>query len=243
MTGGFGAFGAQEDPDERLRSRCCRYAQKHKLCCCLVAVWAVLAGLGIGTFAWAVLDSTKEPLYSAAITSVSGLDPPAAARDDLGRRSTATLDPAFNLTLRIASRSRNYGACLDAGAWLDVSYRGVRLAAAPAPPRLCAGRMAAAETAAPVVAWGAAVHVPGFAMDGLAEEMRRGDAAFDVTLTVPSVHDHRQGKLVRCMARRAGDVVVALGTPCVVNYVDTAVAVLQAAARSINYFVIEFISR
>lgn len=71
---------------------------------------------------WAVLDSAKEPLYSAAITSVSGLDPP--ARDGLGRRATTPLDPAFNLTLRIASRSHTYG---------DASYRGVRLAAASPP--------------------------------------------------------------------------------------------------------------
>ncbi|TKW40373.1 hypothetical protein SEVIR_1G241600v4 [Setaria viridis] len=162
----------------------------------------------IGSLGWLVDDSTKEPRYYAAIASVSGLD---AARDLAGRATT--LDPAFNLTLRIASRSRAYGACVDVGAALDVSYRGLRLAGPPA-PHLCAGRMEAAVTATPVVAWGAAVRVPGFVMGSLAGEMARGDAAFDVTLTVPSVHDDsRQGELVRCIARRVGDVVGALRAP------------------------------
>ena len=132
---------------------CCRHVLKNKLGRYLVL--AVLVGSGIGALAWLINDATKEPRYSAAIASVSGLDP---ARD-LGR---AALDPEFNLTLRIASRSHTRGACVDAGAALLVSYRGVPLAGAPA-PRLCAGRMGAAETAAPVVAWGAAVRVPGFA--------------------------------------------------------------------------------
>ncbi|RCV07346.1 hypothetical protein SETIT_1G236700v2 [Setaria italica] len=156
----------------------------------------------IGSLGWLVDDSTKEPRYYAAIASVSCLD---AARDLAGRATT--LDPAFNLTLRIASRRRAYGAALD------VSYRGLPLAGPPA-PHLCAGRMEAAVTATPVVAWGAAVRVPGFVMGSLAGEMARVDAAFDVTLTVPSVHDDsRQGELVRCMARRVGDVVGALRAP------------------------------
>ena len=115
-----------------------------------------------------------------------------------------------------------------------MSYRGVPLAGAPA-PRLCAGRMRAAETetAAPVVAWGSAARVPGFVLDGLAGDMRRGAAAFDVTLTVPSVQEQdesRQGKLVRYLARRVGDA-GALLDPCVVIDVDTAVAVPQPAAK------------
>ncbi|OEL28492.1 hypothetical protein BAE44_0010485 [Dichanthelium oligosanthes] len=92
-----------------------------------------------------------------------------------------------------------------------------------AAPHLCAGHIKAAETTSPVVAWGAAVRVPGFALGDLAEEMRRGDATF----TVPSVSsggdDARQGKLVRCMDRRVGDV-SALRAACVVY-----------AARSIRF--------
>ncbi|CAN6232482.1 unnamed protein product [Urochloa humidicola] len=216
------AFRTQAERDERWRSRCCWY----------LLAWFLLGWVVIVAFAWLLYDSSKEPRYYAAITSASGLD--AAMDYRLGRRATPTtleLDPAFNVTLRIASRSHTGGACVDAGAALDVSYRGVRLAGAPA-PRLCAGRMKAAATAPPgVVAWGAAVRVPGFALRSLAEEMARGDAAFDVTLTVPSVHDDsRQGKLVRCVARRVGDVVGALRAPCVVIDVDTAVAVPQRGA-------------
>ncbi|RLM79663.1 hypothetical protein C2845_PM12G11560 [Panicum miliaceum] len=220
----MGVFRAQAEPydDERRRCcGCCRHIREQKCCWFFFVLWAVVGGLAIGTLAWFAHDA-KEPRYSAAIASVSGLDP---ARD-LGR---ATLDPEFNLTLRIASRSHTSGACVGVGAALDVSYRGVRLAGAPA-PHLCARRMGAAETAAPVVAWGAAVRVPGFVLDGLAGDMRRGGgAAFDVTLTVPSVQGSRQGKLVRCLARRVGDA-GALLDPCVVNDVDTAVAVPQPAA-------------
>ena len=64
--------------------------------------------------------------------------------------------------------------------------------------------------------------------------MRRGAAALDVTLIVPSVQEQdngrrRQGKLVRYLARRVGDT-GALLDPCVVIDVDTAVAVPQPAA-------------
>ena len=54
-------------------------------------------------------------------------------------------------------------------------------------------RAAETETAAPVVAWGSAARVPGFVLDGLAGDMRRGAAAFDVTLTVPSVQEQDNG--------------------------------------------------
>ncbi|KAL6633973.1 hypothetical protein ACP70R_026644 [Stipagrostis hirtigluma subsp. patula] len=133
---------------------------------------AAIAGVGIVV----VLD--RAPRYAAAIASVSGLDPAA----DLGRR--AALDPEFNLTLRVASRSPVSGACLGGVCTaVDVSYRGVRLAGGQA-PRLCAASRHAAEVGR-VMAWGTAVRVPGFALDSLAEDMRRGAAAFDVTLTSP----------------------------------------------------------
>ena len=221
----MGVFRVQAEPYDDERGSCCgfRHVQKNKLRRYLVAF--VLVGLVFGAVVCFVYDGAREPRYSAAIASVSGLDP---ARD-LGR---AALDPEFNLTLRIASRSHTRGACVDAGAALLVSYRGVPLAGAPA-PRLCARRMGAAGAAAPVAAWGAAVRVPGFALDALAGDMRRGAAAFDVTLVVPSVQrqdESRQGKLVRCLARRVGDA-GALLDPCVVIDVDTApVAVPQPAA-------------
>ncbi|KAL6899586.1 hypothetical protein ACP4OV_006244 [Aristida adscensionis] len=147
---------------------------------------SIAAFAGVGTFV--VLD-TRQPLYSVAIASVSGLDPAAA---DLSR---AALDPEFNLP----------------SAEVEVSYRGVRLAGAPA-PRLCAEPGCASEVGR-VVAWGAAVRVPGFALDSLAVEMRRGAAAFDVTLTVAD-------GLAQCTARRVGDD-GALLDPCPVSSVQS----------------------
>ncbi|PAN07084.1 hypothetical protein PAHAL_1G309700 [Panicum hallii] len=212
----MGVFRAQAEPYDDERRCCCgcwRHVRKHKCCWFLFVLWAVVGGFAIGALAWIAHDA-KEPRYSAAIASVSGLDP---ARD-LGR---ATLDPEFNLTLRIASRSHMRGACVDVGAALDVSYP----ASGSRAPR---HRTSSPAMAAPVVAWGTSVRVPGFVLDGLAGDMRRGAAAFDVTLTVPSVQDSRQGKLVRCLARRVGDA-GALLDPCAVIDV-TAVAVPQPGA-------------
>jgi hypothetical protein len=113
----MGVFRAQAEPYDDERRCCCgcwRHVRKHKCCWFLFVLWAVVGGFAIGALAWIAHDA-KEPRYSAAIASVSGLDP---ARD-LGR---ATLDPEFNLTLRIASRSHMRGACVDVGAALDVSY-------------------------------------------------------------------------------------------------------------------------
>ncbi|TVU29199.1 hypothetical protein EJB05_20757, partial [Eragrostis curvula] len=165
----------------------------------------------MGFLTWSNLDTA--PQYSAAITSMSGLDP----ATDLGR---ATLDLEFNLTIRVAATSPVSGACLEVGTALDVSYQGVRLAGAPV-PRLCAGPKHAAE--ARRVAWGAAVRVPRFVLDGLAKDLMNGDAAFDVTIALPpKASSEGRRQLVQCMARRVGDD-GALQAPCLVTEVDTSV--------------------
>lgn len=86
--------------------------------------------------------AASPPDYFVAIDAVSGLDP----STDLGRPA---LDPAFSLTVRVASRSSAHGACVRAGTSVLVSYRGVPLAGgrAPADPELCAGPMARRRTA------------------------------------------------------------------------------------------------
>lgn len=118
------------------------------------------------------MAAASPPDYFVAIDAVSGLDPSA----DLGRPA---LDPAFSLTVRVASRSFARGACVRAGTSVLVSYRGVPLAGgrAPAGPELCAGPMGAAEDGS-VVARGSGVRVPGPQLDALAEDVRRGEALF-----------------------------------------------------------------
>ncbi|KAK3158470.1 hypothetical protein QOZ80_2AG0137640 [Eleusine coracana subsp. coracana] len=175
----------------------------------------VLAAFFVPFVTILVLDS-RNPRYYAAIASASGLDP----------ATNLTLDPEFNLTLRVESRNPMSRACIDVGSALDVSYHGVRLAGAPA-PHLCSGKGKSAQVG-PVLAWGTAVHVPGSVLDSLAADMRAGTAAFDVIVTVPSLtaqdeySESRQGQLVRCLARRVGDDGV-LRAPCYMHHVDATV--------------------
>jgi len=70
----MGVFRVQAEPYDDERGSCCgfRHVQKNKLGRYLVL--AVLVGSGIGALAWLINDATKEPRYSAAIASVSGLD-------------------------------------------------------------------------------------------------------------------------------------------------------------------------
>lgn len=136
------------------------------------------------------LEASKAPRLSVAVAIVSGLDP----ATDLARPA---VDPQFNLTLRVASRSLLSRACVGVSSTaVAVSYHGVRLASAPVAPRVCAARRKSAD-AGPFVAWGSSVRLPGFARDSLAADMRNGAAAFDVALM--------DGHLVVCRGRRAGD--------------------------------------
>lgn len=108
------------------------------LCCTLIA--AILA---------ICFMEGRKPHYYAAITSVAGLD--------LGRHGS--LDPEFNLTLRVTSRRPLSRACIEVGPVLDVSSHGVRLAGAPA-PHLCSGKGTSAQVG-PVLTWGAGSACPG----------------------------------------------------------------------------------
>jgi hypothetical protein len=155
---------------------------------------------------------SKAPRYSAAIDSVTGLD-----LDDL---DDAPLNPLFNLTLRATSRGFMGGGCVEAGSAVEVSYAGVTLATGPVLQRFCSpSRGHKAEQA--VVAWGTGVQVPGFALDGLADDAWRGTPMFDVVVRMPSNHaNNHEGKLVSCWGLRVGDAAT-LGAPCAVADVDT----------------------
>jgi hypothetical protein len=150
-----------------------------------------------------------DPLYSAAIDSVSRLDVPAAP--DL------PLNPQFNLTLRVASRSLGLSACMEAGTYVEVSYRCVLLAASGATPeRICAEARRPRDVS--VVASGASVRVPGYMMDGLAADLRNGVRAFEITVRL-SNGDFDNLRLGSCGGRRiGGDTAAALETTCQSSY-------------------------
>uniref|UniRef100_A0A0E0CNH9 Late embryogenesis abundant protein LEA-2 subgroup domain-containing protein n=1 Tax=Oryza meridionalis TaxID=40149 RepID=A0A0E0CNH9_9ORYZ len=159
----------------------------------------------VGVLVLCELEASKARRLSVAVATVSGLVP----ATDLARPA---VDPQFNLTLRIASRSLLSRACVGVSSTaVAVSYHGVRLASAPVAPRVCAARRKSADTG-PFVAWGSSVRLPGFARDSLAADMRNGAAAFDVALM--------DGHLVVCRGRRVGDA-DALQAPCVLTHVET----------------------
>jgi hypothetical protein len=125
------------------------------------------------------LDDAKHPEYSVAVSSFSGLD---SDRDLSSTRTT--LDPTFDLTLRIVEPRKYSTACVERDSTATVSYRGVQLAQGPV-PGFC-GQNENVTEVGNVMAWGNAVVVPRFARDRLTEELRRGEAALDVTLTSPA---------------------------------------------------------
>ncbi|KAL6633970.1 hypothetical protein ACP70R_026641 [Stipagrostis hirtigluma subsp. patula] len=166
------------------RKICIRYA-------CGIFVFAVVVGSFSALF-WYSEQSDMHPEYSVAITSVSGLDPAAAA-------GTRLLDPVFNLTVGIASHSVVRGGCIDPGTAIRVSYSSLRLPMASGrAPEMCVGKRPSSERR-PAVATGHGVAVPGFVADSLAEDMRRGEAAFEVKLT--SQEDQYEWKVVTCWVR------------------------------------------
>ncbi|CAM0871006.1 unnamed protein product [Alopecurus aequalis] len=184
------------------------------LCWCIFAVIPCLL-LFTGILCLATLGD-RDPLYSAAIGSVSGLDDA-----DLGRRPTE-LNPLFNLTLRVTTRSIFSSGCTHPGAVVEVTYAGVKLAAGPV-ERFCAKPWKAKEMA--MLAWGTAVQVPGFALYRLAGDVRHGVGVFDVAVTMPSTHDsEHHGKLVSCRGLHVGDDST-LRAPCAVADVDTVMPV------------------
>lgn len=169
------------------------------VCMILIAV-AFLAMMIVAI----VKDWTQPASYSVAIDSVAGLDP----ETDLPRD---TLNPEFNLTLRLASQRADMGVCFEAGTTVAVYYGGVLLAGA-AVPALCAGPRPSAEEES-VVAWGRGVPVPRLARDRLAGDLRGGGAAeFDVTLTVQRYTYAESWDVVLCSGK-VGDA-AALITPC-----------------------------
>jgi hypothetical protein len=126
---------------------------------------ALLALVIMVPYQWS-LDDAKRPEYSVAVSSFSGLD----SDHDLSSTRT-TLDPTFDLTLRIVEPRKYSTACVERDSTATVSYRGVQLTQGPV-PGFC-GRNEDVTEVRNVMAWGNAVIVPQFARDHLAEELRR----------------------------------------------------------------------
>ncbi|VAI24954.1 unnamed protein product [Triticum turgidum subsp. durum] len=199
-------MGARFEQRARDDEACCRYYCD--LLCPAALPILLLLPFFFGIY-WLATEPPP-PWYSVAVGAVSGIDP---ATDLQGQ---GALDPAFNLTVRIdASLSGQGGApyCLDKGTSVQVSYLRVPLASGHAPePGEGACAAAGQRKDLHVVARGRGVAVPGFLLDSLAEDVRRGVAVFEVTLMSPRV-DQGDWKVLTCWGKSGDD--ASLQVPCV----------------------------
>jgi hypothetical protein len=143
----------------------------------------VAAGIAFfGAMIWlAVMDFRRigHPAeYSVAIAGVTGLDP-----DEVASDRHPTLSPVFNLTVRVSNTRSERWACVPELSTMSVSY-GDALLGKGSVGSFCAEPKGERECRAR--AWGQDVAVPRFLRDQLAGELRRGDAAVDVVLKMPS---------------------------------------------------------
>uniref|UniRef100_A0ACD5V706 Uncharacterized protein n=1 Tax=Avena sativa TaxID=4498 RepID=A0ACD5V706_AVESA len=167
--------------------------------CTMLAIAAFI--LSMAGMSYIVFYGPSTPIYSVAIDSASGLDLPVP---DLA------LEPRFNLTLRVTSESLGVGGCLEAGTFLEVSYRCNMLAATS--EQLCAEPTESREVS--FVARGTDVRLPGYVMDNLVADMRNGVHAFEVTVR-RSDSNYDDVMLVSCGGRQVGgDASAALETQC-----------------------------
>lgn len=98
-------------------------------CVAVFITFVILSGLLFVLVLSAALFGGQK--YYVAIDTASGLDP----ATDL---PWPVLTPEFNLTLRVTSWSVVGAACLDPAMDVAVAYRGLALARASPPPRVCA---------------------------------------------------------------------------------------------------------
>ncbi|TVU29195.1 hypothetical protein EJB05_20753, partial [Eragrostis curvula] len=146
---------------------------------CLCATFAaVVVAACLIAFFWYVNQNLMDPAYTVVITGVSGLDNPVTSSDT--KEGGVLVNPVFNLTVGVASKSSLYGACIDPHTIVKVSYSYLGLAlAAGSVPSMCVGPLESSDLRA-VVASGSNVAVPGYMIDNLAREMRSGEAMFQV---------------------------------------------------------------
>lgn len=168
---------------------------------------------------WYMDECTQTPEYSVAITGVSGLDPATDLRQGRG-----VLSPAFNLTVALESHhALGHGGCIGPGTSIKVSYSHLHLPMASGrAPEMCVAP-GKATGPVPAVARGNDVAVPGYLVDSLAEDLRRGEAMFQVQLTGMALPEEGYGhmwKVVKCWVRvgEAAADGAAMGVPCYKTY-------------------------
>ncbi|KAL6650364.1 hypothetical protein ACP70R_009289 [Stipagrostis hirtigluma subsp. patula] len=150
-----------------------------------IFVLVVLGAVYLCRLVWLSIAAAFEPVppveYTVTIAAVSGLDPERHLQLRL-----APLDPAFNLTLRVAAPTgAGSPGCIKAGTAVEVSYLRSRVPLASGPaPEFCVAPGEEREEGS-VVAWGNGVRLPGFVLDSLAADMSRGTAEFGVKFTAP----------------------------------------------------------
>ncbi|XBI50550.1 hypothetical protein VPH35_113935 [Triticum aestivum] len=161
--------------------------------CCLIMVVAMVVGTFI-TAAVFILYCMILSHYTVAVDSVSATD----LKKGL----------SFNLTLSVASQSYGSEACIIPGTYMEVTYRGVQIAAsAPETWRICAKPRKAVEQHVLTIATTVPV---GKVLDNLAAEMKGGVAVFDITLHLPAgSYDMMNAWVSGCTGMRVGQGAVA----------------------------------
>ncbi|XBI44497.1 hypothetical protein VPH35_109121 [Triticum aestivum] len=143
-----------------------------------------------------------DPVYTVTIDSIGGL----AA--DLAK----PVSPEFKLTFRIDERTGRHTACIGRRAAVTLDYQGAVLARGPA-PELCVDEdTGTAES--PVAAWGTDIKIPAFMRDQLREELWRGEAAFGVSVRVPSKTNAGPDTLFQCRGKLGEE-----SAPCSMTYI------------------------
>jgi hypothetical protein len=161
----------------------------------LLLIIVITAAFAIGTL---VVYLKPDKHYSVAIDSASVV---VDSRPGV----------SFNLTLGVASRSLGAKACIGPGTYVEVLYRGVKVAASnPAETRQTCARPRKEAAELPVVA--RATVMPVGLMVGLAAEMAQRAAVFDMRWIVP-VSGTPYELVSGCNASQVGDPAVPCASP------------------------------
>ncbi|KAI4979395.1 hypothetical protein ZWY2020_016148 [Hordeum vulgare] len=142
------------------------------------------------------------PAYTVTIDSIGGLAADLAA----------PVSPEFKLTFRIDERTGRHTACIGHRPAVAVDYQGAVLARGPVPELCVDENTGAAE--APAAAWGTDIKIPAFMRDQLREELRRGEAAFGVSVRVPSENNGGPDTLFQCRGKVGEE-----SAPCSMTYI------------------------
>ncbi|XBI50545.1 hypothetical protein VPH35_113930 [Triticum aestivum] len=161
--------------------------------CWLIVVMGVLAGAFI-TLCFFMPYLRIHARYTVAADSVSSTD--------------SNTGLSFNLTLGVASQSYVSDACIKPGTYMEVTYRGVQIAASVPETRfICVKPWKKKDEK--VLAMTTTV-LGGNVLDSLVAEMKRGVAVFDVRLHLPAgSYDMMPAWVSGCKGMRVGQGAVA----------------------------------